>query len=103
MIKLILFIIVFMATSSITTYLLYRTTNNRWIKYIPSIILLGVIVYVITLLIFSLNNESIKDLATFIIIVLFIPSLVSTVGTGLFLDYKINKRLKKQNDKSNSQ
>lgn len=98
MIKLILFIIVFMAVASVTTYLLYRTTNNRWIKYIPSIILLGAIIYVITLLVFNWQNEDLKNLASFIIIILFLPSLISTIGTGLFLDYKINKRLKKKNE-----
>lgn len=103
MIKLILIISIFVAVSSGITYLLYKITNKWWVKYLPAIIPLIIILSAIFTLLFSPTKEGFKDLATFAIVILFLPSLLAIITTGAIIDYQRIKLIKEKNKKENQE
>lgn len=86
MIKIILLLLVFMALPSGITYLIWKYTKNKVIKYIPALIPLYFILHSIWGIFTS--TEGMADLGYFLTALLFTSSFLGVIITAIILDKK---------------
>lgn len=97
LVRLIFFVALFALIGSVITFLIYKVTKKWWVKYTPALIPLIVSLFSVVSLIVG-PSEGFKDLATFLVAILFMPSFIAIIITGVVLDYK-DKKTKAKSEK----
>lgn len=84
MLRLFLLFILFIGISSGITYVIFKFTKKKFIKYIP--IIIPIYFCITSIYKMTKSTEGFTDVANFLLFLLFLSSVISIIFTGIILD-----------------